>query len=243
MDLAVECGGARAQQAGAAGCRRGRRCGNRGRVRHGRRAVDAVAVGSGGGVGAVRGRRAGIRVSGRSGPPVGPGWWWSATTGRHVVHGLAAMRTQLMVLDRNPDVTGLAARPVRLLWRDTDGRVRSWVPQLFARYADGTGLLADCPSSPTAGGDGAQRARMVLEAACALVGWAYRRLEPPPRWWRRTCDGWPAIATHAIRARPGCGPRWLRRSPGSGRWPTAQPRWVILCKYCRLSITRCGAGI
>lgn len=110
----------------------------------------------------------------------GPGWWWSATTGRHVVHGSAAMRTQLMVLDRNPDVTGLAARPVRLLWRDTEGRVCSWVPQLFARYADGTGLLADCPSSPAAGGDGAQRARMVLEAACARVGWSYRRLEPPP---------------------------------------------------------------
>ncbi|WP_330479648.1 TnsA-like heteromeric transposase endonuclease subunit [Streptomyces platensis] len=111
----------------------------------------------------------------------GPGWWWSATTGRHVVHGSAAMRTQLMVLDRKPDVTGLSARPVRLLWRDAaDGRVRSWVPQLFARYADGTGLLADCPSTPTAGGDRAQRARMVLEAACARVGWVYRRLEPPP---------------------------------------------------------------
>ncbi|WP_227024937.1 TnsA-like heteromeric transposase endonuclease subunit [Streptomyces tsukubensis] len=111
----------------------------------------------------------------------GPGWWWSATTGRHVVHGSAAMRTQLMVLDRDPDVTGLSARPVRLLWRDmSDGRVRSWVPQLFARHADGTGLLADCPSSPTTGGDRAQRARMVLEAACARVGWAYRRLEPPP---------------------------------------------------------------
>lgn len=110
----------------------------------------------------------------------GPGWWWSATTGRHVVHGSAAMRTQLMVLDRNPDVTGLSARPVRLLWRDPDGRVRSWVPQLFARYTEGTGLLADCPSSPTTGADRAQRARMVLEAACARVGWAYRRLEPPP---------------------------------------------------------------
>ncbi|MFD0492576.1 TnsA-like heteromeric transposase endonuclease subunit [Streptomyces rhizosphaericus] len=110
----------------------------------------------------------------------GPGWWWSAATGRHVVHGSAAMRTQLMVLDRNPDVTGLSARPVRLLWRDTaDGRVRSWVPQLFARYADGTGLLADCPASPTAGGDGARRAQVVLEVACARVGWAYRRLEPP----------------------------------------------------------------
>jgi hypothetical protein len=110
----------------------------------------------------------------------GPGWWWSATTGRHVVHGSAAMRTQLMVLDRDPDVTGLAARPVRLLWRDTDERVRSWVPQLFARYADGTGLFADCPSSPSAGGDRAQRARVVLEAACARLGWSYRRLESPP---------------------------------------------------------------
>jgi hypothetical protein len=111
----------------------------------------------------------------------GPGWWWSATTGRHVVHGSAAMRTQLMVLDRDPDVTGLSARPVRLLWRDTaDGRVRSWVPQLFARYADGTGLLADCPSSLAAGGDRAQQARVVLEAACTRVGWTYRRLEPPP---------------------------------------------------------------
>lgn len=111
----------------------------------------------------------------------GPGCWWSATTERHVVHGSAAMRTQLMVLDRDPDVTGLSARPVRLLWRDTaDGRVRSWVPQLFIRYADGTGLLADCPSNPTSGGEKAQRARAVLEAACARVGWAYRRLELPP---------------------------------------------------------------
>ncbi|OUC93855.1 hypothetical protein CA983_35825 [Streptomyces swartbergensis] len=110
----------------------------------------------------------------------GPGWWWSATTGRHVVHGSAAMRIQLMVLDRDPEVIGLSARPVRLLWRHTDGRVRSWVPQLFARYADGTGLLADCPSSPTSGGDRAQQARGALEAACTRVGWSYRRLEPPP---------------------------------------------------------------
>nr|WP_234357222.1 TnsA-like heteromeric transposase endonuclease subunit [Streptomyces sp. NBRC 110028] len=110
----------------------------------------------------------------------GPGWWWSATTGRHVVHGSAAMRTQLMMLDRHPEVTGLSARPVRLRWRDpADGRVRSWVPQLFARYTDGTGLLADCPSSLAAGGDRAQGARVVLEAACARVGWVYRQLEPP----------------------------------------------------------------
>ncbi|MER7959169.1 hypothetical protein [Streptomyces sp. NPDC096030] len=40
------------------------------------------------------------------------------------------MRAQLMVMDRGPEVTGFAGRPVRLLWRDGRGRVRSWVPQL-----------------------------------------------------------------------------------------------------------------
>lgn len=110
----------------------------------------------------------------------GPGWWWSATTGGHVAHGSVAMRTQLMVLDRDPAVTGLAARPVRMVWRDPgDGRVRSWVPQLFARYADGTGMLADCPAAPGAGGARAQDAAQVLQAACAAVGWSYRRLAPP----------------------------------------------------------------
>ncbi|MFE1013787.1 hypothetical protein ACFW4M_21150 [Streptomyces sp. NPDC058794] len=32
----------------------------------------------------------------------GPGRCWSATTGRHVACGSAAMRAQLMVLDREP---------------------------------------------------------------------------------------------------------------------------------------------
>lgn len=80
----------------------------------------------------------------------GPGLWWSATTGLHVSCGSAAMRAQLMVLDRDPRVVGLAGRPVRLLWRDGRGKAYSWVPQLFARYSDGSALLADCPSHPQA---------------------------------------------------------------------------------------------
>ncbi|MGW6900319.1 TnsA-like heteromeric transposase endonuclease subunit [Streptomyces sp. NPDC054919] len=101
----------------------------------------------------------------------GPGLWWSATTGRHVAAGSNAMRTQLMVLDRDPEVTGLAGRPVRLLWREERGRVRSWVPQLFARYRDGTGLLADCPSHPEAGGE---RAVKAAEAANLIWLAGYR---------------------------------------------------------------------
>ncbi|WP_327350302.1 TnsA-like heteromeric transposase endonuclease subunit [Streptomyces sp. NBC_01304] len=108
----------------------------------------------------------------------GPGLWWSATTGRHVASGSNAMRTQLMVLDRDPRVVGMAGRPVRLLWRNGRGQVRSWVPQLFARYADGRGLLADCPSHAEAGGERAWKAAVAVSAACADIGWAYRRLEP-----------------------------------------------------------------
>jgi hypothetical protein len=104
--------------------------------------------------------------------------WWSATTRRHVSCGSAAMRAQLMVLDREPRVVGLAGRPVRLLWRNDRGQVRSWVPQLFARYADGTALLADCPGHPDAGGERAAAAAQAVAAACADTGWIYRRLAP-----------------------------------------------------------------
>lgn len=41
--------------------------------------------------------------------------------GRHVESGSSAMRAQLMVLDGDPRVVGLAGRPGRLLWRDRQG--------------------------------------------------------------------------------------------------------------------------
>ncbi|MCW7947403.1 hypothetical protein AAW14_37085, partial [Streptomyces hygroscopicus] len=108
----------------------------------------------------------------------GPGLWWSATTGQHVSAGSNAMRTQLIVLDRDPRVTALAGRPVRLLWRNPRGQVRSWVPQHFARYTDDTALLADCPSHPDAGGERAMKATEAVTEACAQIGWTYRRLPP-----------------------------------------------------------------
>jgi hypothetical protein len=112
----------------------------------------------------------------------GPGWWWSATTGRHVMHGSQAMCTQLMVLDRDPHVVSLSARPVRLIWRDPDSRrTLTWVPQLFARYADGRALLADCPAAAEPAAGRAARAAAVLEAACAAAGFTYRRLVPPEK--------------------------------------------------------------
>ncbi|MGW2602089.1 TnsA-like heteromeric transposase endonuclease subunit [Streptomyces klenkii] len=51
------------------------------------------------------------------------------------------------------------------------------MPQLFARYADGTGMLADCPSHAEAGGERAIKAAAAVAEACWQVGFVYRRLE------------------------------------------------------------------
>ncbi|WP_237307767.1 TnsA-like heteromeric transposase endonuclease subunit [Streptomyces alboflavus] len=84
----------------------------------------------------------------------GPGLWWSATTEGHMASGSNAVRVQLMVLDRDPQMVGMAGRPVRLLWREGRGRVRSWVPQLFARYAAAPACWPTAPVTPGRWGTG-----------------------------------------------------------------------------------------
>ncbi|MFF9011151.1 TnsA-like heteromeric transposase endonuclease subunit [Streptomyces goshikiensis] len=85
------------------------------------------------------------------------------------------VRSRAQALHQWPVIAG---RPVRLLWRDEPRRVWSWTPQLFARRADGTALLADCPSHTGGGGERALAAAVMMERACEQVGWSYRRLEP-----------------------------------------------------------------
>ncbi|WP_244313504.1 TnsA-like heteromeric transposase endonuclease subunit, partial [Streptomyces zinciresistens] len=78
----------------------------------------------------------------RHGRRVAPGWWWSSTTGRLVAYGSGVMRTQLMLLDRDPAVVALACRPVELVWRE-ESKTAGHAPQLMARLQDGSGLLLD----------------------------------------------------------------------------------------------------
>ncbi|MFF7489503.1 TnsA-like heteromeric transposase endonuclease subunit [Streptomyces luteogriseus] len=78
----------------------------------------------------------------RYGRRVAPGWWWSSTSGRLVAYGSGVMRTELMLLDRDPAVVALACRPVELVWRE-ESRVVGHAPQLMARLQDGSGLLLD----------------------------------------------------------------------------------------------------
>ncbi|MGQ4485032.1 hypothetical protein ACN6LM_006757 [Streptomyces sp. SAS_281] len=91
--------------------------------------------------------------------------------------GSNAMRVQLMVLDR----AILARRGLRGdrcgCCGGARGPVRSRVPQLFARRADRTALLAECPLD--ADGARAVKAAEAVAQACADVGWTHRRIPPP----------------------------------------------------------------
>lgn len=113
----------------------------------------------------------------RHGRRFAPGWWWSSTTGRLVAYGSGVMRTQLMLLDRDPAVVALACRPLALVWRE-DGRVVGHAPQLMARLQDGSGLLLDCAGRSGPSARLAKRARVVAAAAEA-AGWSYRLAGPP----------------------------------------------------------------
>ncbi|MEU3365147.1 TnsA-like heteromeric transposase endonuclease subunit [Streptomyces pseudogriseolus] len=113
----------------------------------------------------------------RHGRRVAPGWWWSSTTGRLVAYGSGVMRTELMLLDRDPAVAALACRPVELVWRE-DGKTVGHTPQLMARLQDGSGLLLDCAGRSGPSARLAERARVVAAAAKA-AGWSYRLAGPP----------------------------------------------------------------
>lgn len=70
------------------------------------------------------------------------GWYWSATTGRHVVYESRLELARILLADQDPDVVAIAAQP--LLLEGFDGvRVRRHVPDLLLGTAGGGVLLVD----------------------------------------------------------------------------------------------------
>jgi hypothetical protein len=102
------------------------------------------------------------------------GWWWAATTGRHVGFESWLERDHLMLLDFDPDVTAMSSQPFWLRWRGEDGRARRHAPDFFGRLADGTGVVVDVrPDNRIPAKDAEVFA--VTAAACAAAGWDFRR--------------------------------------------------------------------
>jgi hypothetical protein len=102
-----------------------------------------------------------------------PGWWWSATTGRHVGHESWLERDHAMMLDFDPQVVAFSSQPFWLSWHE-DGRTRRHAPDYFARMADGTAAVIDVRADDQIPARDAEVFE-VTARACASVGWSYRR--------------------------------------------------------------------
>src|SRR6266542_2278746 len=113
------------------------------------------------------------RVTARKGQRHLPGRWWSATDGGHVGYESWLERDHVMWLDFDARVVGIASQPFRLSWTTVAGRVRSHVPDYFARRTDGSAVVVDCrPVDRRPAQDVA--AFEVTRRVCDLLGWRYR---------------------------------------------------------------------
>lgn len=103
-----------------------------------------------------------------------PGWWWAATTGRHVGYESWLECDHVRALDFDRDIVGIASQPFWLHWEDERGR-RRHAPDYFARRADGTGVVIDVRADDRIA-DVDVVAFAVTARVCALVGWEFRRV-------------------------------------------------------------------
>jgi hypothetical protein len=103
-----------------------------------------------------------------------PGWWWLATTGRHVGYESWLERDHLMLLDFDPAVTAVASQPFWLHWHD-GRRSRRHAPDFFARLADGTAVVIDVRADDRIGPRDAE-AFEVTARACEAADWEFRRV-------------------------------------------------------------------
>ena len=107
-----------------------------------------------------------------------PGYWWSATNGRHVGYESWVERDVAMMLDFDPAVTAFSSQPFWLSWPGGKGQ-RRHAPDFFARLADGGGVVVDVRPDDQVD-DGAAEAFAATAQACAEAGWEFRRTGGPP---------------------------------------------------------------
>jgi hypothetical protein len=101
-----------------------------------------------------------------------PGLYYAATMDRHVAFESWLERDQAMAMDFDPDIAGFAPQPFWLFWPGP-GRVRSHVPDFFARTADGSGIVIDCRPADRVKPRDAE-AFAATEQACEQAGWTFQ---------------------------------------------------------------------
>jgi hypothetical protein len=69
-----------------------------------------------------------------------PGWYWAATTGRHVGFESWLERDRLLLMDFDPNVVGIGSQPFWLHWHNGE-RERRRAPDYFVRRTDGSAVV------------------------------------------------------------------------------------------------------
>lgn len=106
-----------------------------------------------------------------------PGFYWAASNLRLLGYESRLEEANLMLIDQQPEVRGLATQPFWLHWQDEAGKRRSHAPDAFVRYADGTGCVVDVRTRGRVARD-SWRFETTAEA-CADIGWKYLLLSEP----------------------------------------------------------------
>lgn len=106
-----------------------------------------------------------------------PGWYWAATTGRHVGFESWLERDRLVLMDFDPRVVGIASQPFWLHWHDGE-RERRHAPDYFVRRADGSAVVVDVRADERVEPRDAE-AFEVTRMACGQAGCGFERVGVP----------------------------------------------------------------
>ncbi|MFE7753090.1 TnsA-like heteromeric transposase endonuclease subunit [Streptomyces sp. NPDC057428] len=105
------------------------------------------------------------------------GWYWAATTGRHVGFESWLERDRLSLTHFDPEVTGIASQPFWLHRHDGE-RERRHAPDCFVRRTDGSATVVDVRADERIEPKDAE-AFEITRLACGQAGWGFKRVGVP----------------------------------------------------------------
>ncbi|MER7828474.1 TnsA-like heteromeric transposase endonuclease subunit [Streptomyces sp. NPDC096097] len=105
------------------------------------------------------------------------GWYYAVTTVGHVGFESWLERDRLILMDRDPEVVGIASQPFWLHWHDGQGP-RRHAPDYFVRLADGRARVVDVRSADRMD-ERTEEAFVATGLACKAVGWEFQHVGTP----------------------------------------------------------------
>jgi len=100
------------------------------------------------------------------------GWYWSASTGHHVVYESRLELARLLIADQDVEVTGIVGQPFLMQGRDGP-RVRRHVPDFVLLMADGSTRVVDVKPEDRLEDPKVAAQFAWTRGVCESVGWGF----------------------------------------------------------------------